>query len=55
MALRAREPFHVWTTQGTGDKKFTAKQSFAKDQVVPAAVAKGRDALVYDDGAAVKK
>lgn len=51
MAYRAHEPFHVWTSKGSGDKKVTVKQSFAKDSVVPADVAKGREALVYDDGA----
>lgn len=43
MAKRALETFFVGTDEG--------KKVFIKDSVVPAAVAKGRDALVYDDGA----
>ncbi len=43
MAKRARETFVVGTKDG--------KLRFDKDAVVPAGVAKGRDALVYDDGA----
>lgn len=45
MAKRALETFFVATDEG--------KKMYKKDSVVPADVAKGRDALVYDDGAAV--
>ena len=43
MALRAREAFVAATPEG--------KLWIRKDAVVSAAIAKGRDALVYDDGA----
>ena len=43
MAKDASETFFVATDEG--------KKIFTKDSVVPAAIAKGRDALVYDDGA----
>lgn len=51
MAKRASETFHVWTAQGSGDKKYTVKQTFQKDGIVPAAVAKANPDSVYDDGA----
>ena len=41
MAFRAAEAFVVATEEG--------KKRFDKDAVVPAEIAKGRDALVYED------
>lgn len=47
MAKRAKETFVVATKEG--------KLRYTKNAVVPANIAKGRDALVYDDGAPAKK
>lgn len=41
MALRASETFVVATEDG--------KRVFEKNEIVPAKIAKGRDALVFDD------
>ena len=43
MAKRAREAFFAFLSDG--------KRKYDKDQEVPAAVAKDRPELVYDDGA----
>ena len=47
MAKRAQETFVVALEDG--------KRIYQKDQIVPDHVAKGRDALVYDDGAPAPK
>ena len=46
MALRASEAFIVAV-------KDEGKLAFEKDSIVPAAIAKGRESLVYDDTKAV--
>ena len=48
MAFRANQTFFV----GDSQKR---RRMFAKDSVVPDDVAKGREGLVYDDGATVKR